>query len=127
MQPLRRVTPATVDVLRVLIEESGPVWGLLVVGRTGRPAGSVYPILDRLESLEWVRSEWEDDPDRPGPRRRFYVLTGDGMVGARTAVDDFELRAQRRSAARSRRAGGGAPATGGVPGVVGAALPGGAS
>jgi len=126
MQPLRRVTPATVDVLRVLIEEAGPVWGLLVVGRAGRPTGSVYPILDRLESLEWVSSQWEDDSDRPGPRRRFYILTGGGRAAARAAVDEFELRAQRRHASSSRPADAGGAATGGVPGVAAARL-GGAS
>ncbi|QLD12285.1 PadR family transcriptional regulator [Microbacterium oleivorans] len=124
MQPLRRITPATVDVLRVLIGEPGPVWGLLVIGRTDRPAGSVYPILERLESLDWVRSEWETDAARSGPRRRFYALTDEGIPAARAAVAAFELRAQRREAARSRGAdaGAGAAVTGGATGVVATAL-----
>ncbi|SDQ94211.1 PadR family transcriptional regulator [Microbacterium sp. cf332] len=99
MQPLRRVTPATVDVLETLIGEPEPVWGLLVVSRTGRPAGSVYPILERLESLEWVTSEWELDSGRSGPRRRLYRLTPGGLTAARAAVDAHLVRMQRRRAA----------------------------
>ncbi|MBY8850782.1 PadR family transcriptional regulator [Saccharothrix sp. MB29] len=45
---------------------------------TGRPSGSVYPLLDRLERAGWVTSTWDDDAERRGPRRRVYVLTPDG-------------------------------------------------
>lgn len=100
MQPLTRITPATVDVLEALISESEPVWGLRIVNRTGRPAGSVYPILERLESMEWATSEWEVDPNRSGPRRRLYRLTPDGLVAARAAVDEHAVRMQRRRARR---------------------------
>jgi hypothetical protein len=100
MQPLKRVTPATVDVLEVLVGEPEPVWGLLVVSRTGRPAGSVYPILERLESNEWVTSEWEVDGHRSGPRRRLYRLTPEGLVAARAAFEAHAVRMQRRRADR---------------------------
>src|SRR5262245_43008834 len=57
MQPLSRVTPATLDVLEVLVAYgSNTVWGLEVVKRAGRPTGSVYPILDRLEQAGWLTS-----------------------------------------------------------------------
>lgn len=106
MQPLKRVTPATVDVLIALVEASDPVWGLLVVSSTGRPAGSVYPILERLESIEWVTSDWEVDARRTGPRRRLYRLTPDGLTAARAAIDAHAVRMQRRrgSAADTRPA-----------------------
>jgi PadR family transcriptional regulator, regulatory protein PadR len=85
MQPLSRITPATLDVLQCLLAEDS-VWGLQVIKLTQRPAGSVYPILERLERSGWVGSEWEDDPARSGPRRRLYSLTADGSVAARNVV-----------------------------------------
>jgi PadR family transcriptional regulator, regulatory protein PadR len=86
MDPLTRMTPATLDVLAALLDEPAPTWGLRLVGRTGRPTGSVYPILERLERSGWVSSEWEDDPARTGPRRRLYRLTSDGAEAARSAI-----------------------------------------
>jgi PadR family transcriptional regulator PadR len=86
MEPLSRLTPATLDVLAALLGEPDRIWGLRIVGLTSRPAGSVYPILERLERAGWVDSEWEDDPARSGPRRRLYRLTADGVDAARAAV-----------------------------------------
>ena len=86
MEPLSRLTPATLDVLTALLGEPDRIWGLRIVGLTSRPAGSVYPILERLERAGWVDSEWEDDPARSGPRRRLYRLTADGVDAARAAV-----------------------------------------
>ena len=92
MQPLSRITAATIDVLSVLVTTGEPVWGLLVISQSGRPAGSVYPILERLETSGWVTSRWEDDPGRSGPRRRYYELTAEGATAARSAVAAFHAR-----------------------------------
>jgi len=97
MQPLSRVTPATVDVLAVLQDSTEAVWGLAIIKASGRPAGSVYPILERLERSGWVTSEWADEPERSGPRRRYYELTAEGARAARPLVAD---RAARRAASR---------------------------
>lgn len=86
MEPLSRITDATVDVLRALLDSHGPVWGLALVKTAGRPAGSVYPILERLERAGWLESEWEQDASRPGPRRRYYTLSEGGAVAARQAI-----------------------------------------
>ena len=83
MKPLERVGAATLDVLTVLLDGEHPRWGLEIIKLTGRPSGSVYPLLDRLERSGWVTSSWDDDADRRGPRRRMYVLTPEG---AREAV-----------------------------------------
>ena len=107
MDPIRRVTAPTLDVLDALLAGEGPTWGLLVIKATGRPAGTVYPILERLERLGWVRSTWDDDAERSGPRRRLYEFTADGaeaargLVAARAAAD----RAASRGAARTRPTG----------------------
>jgi len=94
MEPLSRVTPATADVLSALLSHSEPMWGLLVVKETERPAGSVYPILERLERLGWAASEWESDGERSGPRRRLYRLTHDGAAAAPAAVRHARQRSQ---------------------------------
>lgn len=86
MEPLSRITPATLDVLAALLGEPDSIWGLRVVGITGRPAGSVYPILERLERAGWVDSAWEDDSARSGARRRLYRLTADGAEAARATT-----------------------------------------
>lgn len=86
MEPLPRTTAATADVLAALLAASGAVWGLRIVKATGRPAGSVYPILERLERLGWVSSQWEADSERTGPRRRLYELTGEGAAAAPAVV-----------------------------------------
>jgi len=96
MTPLSRITPATVDVLECLLAGDS-TWGLQIIKLSGRPAGSVYPILERLERAGWVDSEWEDDAERPGPRRRMYSLTSDGAVAARTAVQARRARPALRT------------------------------
>jgi PadR family transcriptional regulator PadR len=93
MEPLGRIGKATVDVLAVLIDSDQPRWGLEIIKLTGRPSGSVYPLLDRLEHAGWVTSTWDDDRDRRGPRRRMYRLTADGAAEARRVI--------ARSAAKS--------------------------
>lgn len=95
MVGVERVTGATVDVLRILLDAADPVWGLSAIKATGRKPGTVYPILERLESAGWVGSRWEDDPSRPGPRRRYYELTDSGRVAAAQVVAEFDARPVR--------------------------------
>lgn len=86
MKPLARMTPATADVLGELLLATEPIWGLIIVKQTGRPAGSIYPILERLERLGWVTSEWEIENERNGPRRRFYKLSDEGKLATPGAL-----------------------------------------
>lgn len=69
MEHLGRMTSATADVIEALYAADTPVWGLKVVKQTGRPAGSIYPILGRLERAGWATSYWDEDADRAGHRR----------------------------------------------------------
>jgi len=76
MQPLQRVTTTTIEVLKCIYSLDGvAVWGLEISKLTGLKTGTVYPILERLELLGWLTSEWENTQDRNGPRRRTYRLT----------------------------------------------------
>lgn len=109
--PLARITPATADVLEHLLERDRPTWGLAIAGATGRPTGSIYPILERLESHEWVTSEWEADGARPGARRRLYRLAPDARELATDAVRHARARTAKTGptpAPRPRPAIGGA-------------------
>jgi DNA-binding PadR family transcriptional regulator len=94
MKPLERATPATADVLEAMLNAGEPIWGLRIVKAIGRPAGSVYPILERLEGLGWATSFWDDDADRPGPRRRLYQLED----GARALAQAVVLQVRQRTA-----------------------------
>jgi PadR family transcriptional regulator, regulatory protein PadR len=100
MEQLSRVTAATIDVLRVLTESQDACWGLLVIKSSHRPAGTVYPILERLESLGWVTSSWDSDDSRSGPRRRYYELTEEGGTAASAAIGEFASRSRPVAPAR---------------------------
>lgn len=101
MNLLQRVTEPTVAVLRVLLAADDPVWGLRIIKETGLKAGSVYPILSRLEDGLWVSGEWEGHDERSGPRRRLYRFTEEGEREARRVVAEFDEK--RQLAARSFR------------------------
>ncbi|MWB98345.1 PadR family transcriptional regulator [Agromyces seonyuensis] len=101
MEALKRMTEATADVLRVLLAADDVVWGLAIIKDAGRPAGTVYPVLERLERAGWITGEWETDDARSGPRRRYYRLTRDGAAAAGAAV---ERRASARPAGAASRA-----------------------
>ncbi|MGI8333752.1 PadR family transcriptional regulator [Actinomadura scrupuli] len=77
-------------VLRVLLDDPArDRYGLDLCAETGLPSGTVYPILARLELLGWVESRWEEPEVHVSghrPRRRYYTITGDGAVRARTAI-----------------------------------------
>ena len=104
MESLSRITDATVDVLRAMLDAPGPIWGLALVTASGRPAGSVYPILERLERAGWIESEWEQDASRPGPRRRYYTMSERGAAAARQAIAVRSARRSTRPAAASATA-----------------------
>lgn len=94
MAGIERVTQPTLDVLEVLLrahKEKVQLHGWVIMKETKRAGPTVYKVLDRLEDVGWIVGEWEElTPDQPGPRRRFYRLTGEGAPAAQT------LLAQRR-------------------------------
>lgn len=80
------MTPALRAVLLHLLADGADTWGLRVVKETGRPTGTVYPILDRLEREGFVVSRWDDDAAASGPRRRLYSITSAGRAWAEAKV-----------------------------------------
>jgi len=91
-----RVTDATLDVLEILLDGGDDLYGLKIAKAAGRPTGSVFPILARLENYGWVTSEWEaGDPTARGPRRRFYRLSPDGIELAANLLKRRRAKAVR--------------------------------
>jgi PadR family transcriptional regulator PadR len=83
------------------------IYGFELCAATGQPSGTVYPILRRLEDLGWLESEWEEpEVHVPAgrPRRRYYRLSEDGAVGARTALQAAKA-GRLKAVARLRTAG----------------------
>ncbi|MDV5145503.1 PadR family transcriptional regulator [Streptomyces exfoliatus] len=82
-----RITSTTLDVLEAFLASSGELHGFAVAKAAGKPTGSVYPILARLEQAQWLSSHWEtENPHEGRPRRRFYELTVDGTAAAKTVL-----------------------------------------
>lgn len=89
------MTLQTQAVLAVLLERE--TWGFELSKESGLPAGTIYPILQRLNAAKWVTSRWEpaDAAQEEGrPPRRYYSLTTEGRA---RAVHALEEAAQRRS------------------------------
>ncbi|GAA2885696.1 PadR family transcriptional regulator [Nonomuraea rubra] len=97
MAGLERITQPTLDVLETLLhafDNNEDIHGWAIIKRTKRAGPTVYKALDRLEDAGMITGAWEElGPDQPGPRRRFYHLTGEGAAVART------LLAERRPSA----------------------------
>ncbi|GLY23569.1 helix-turn-helix transcriptional regulator [Micromonospora sp. NBRC 101691] len=87
-----RLTPQTVEVLRLLLAAPDcPRYGRDIARQTKLKTGTLHPILARLELAGWVESFWEDPAAHEAqgrPRRRYYRLTTDGARVAGAAVAD---------------------------------------
>ncbi|MCW6003616.1 PadR family transcriptional regulator [Micromonospora sp. CPCC 205371] len=86
--------------LRAMLERpDSQMYGLELVEATGLPPGTMYPIMARLENAGWVSSRWEEiGPEAKNrPRRRYYRLTADGIVQARSALASSDARRQARA------------------------------
>ncbi len=89
------VTTAVVKVLAAFLDDAGQDrYGLDLVRDTGLPSGTLYPILTRLERAGWVRADWEDLDSVAGgrPARRYYRLTSDGTLAARSELAVLKRR-----------------------------------
>lgn len=83
-----RMTQATRLVVAALLKTpDAPIYGSLVRKETGLQAGTLYPILHRLEVQGWLTAEWEERSaaTEARPPRRYYRLTPGGLEAARQA------------------------------------------
>jgi DNA-binding PadR family transcriptional regulator len=75
----RRIGLGTTAILQAL--DTGRRFGFDIMDATGLTAGTVYPALERLEDLGFVRSRWEAETvaRRDGrPARRYFEITTTG-------------------------------------------------
>lgn len=103
-----KMTLPTQLVLRALLEHpTRPTYGLQICQSAGLASGTIHPILARLEAAGWLTSSWEDiDPRKEGrPKRRYYVLSKDGVEQARYALAHAHSSINRIGALRPRTTG----------------------
>src|SRR2546423_12787530 len=100
MAALRLTTPRLLALGVFLDDPERERYGLDVAREAGLEPGTIYPILVAFENAGWLRSGEEDvDPHLAGrPRRRYYVLTPDGVGAAREALAGSGRRRGRRGA-----------------------------
>jgi DNA-binding PadR family transcriptional regulator len=71
----------------------GNRFGFNIMDATGLTSGTVYPTLDKLESLGYVTSKWEDARTArrdKRPPRRYFDLTGAGATALSAALNKYK-------------------------------------
>jgi PadR family transcriptional regulator len=101
MEGLRLTTPLLKLLRMFLADPTSRYWGFEIMKATGLASGTVYPLLARLERMEWLESGWDDEQHVSGPRRRYYRLTHEGLASARVAV--AEANSKKRSSSSAGR------------------------
>jgi PadR family transcriptional regulator PadR len=84
----------TVMVLHALAR--GHRYGFDLMEQTGLTSGTVYPALDRLETLGLARSRWEDADvahAEKRPPRRYFEITAEGKRALIDALDRYRALA----------------------------------
>lgn len=83
----------------------GNRFGFDIIAATGLTSGTVYPALDRLETLGFVQSTWEDvriAQKEKRPPRRYYSLTATGVTALGAALDRYRMLRPVRLPGRPR-------------------------
>ena len=96
----RRIGLGTIAILQAL--DAGRRFGFDVMDATGLTAGTVYPALERLEDLGFVRSRWESETvaHRDGrPARRYFEITA---AGRKTLIESLARYPLLQAAPHSR-------------------------
>jgi PadR family transcriptional regulator PadR len=105
--PTPRMTLQTQAVLAVLLERE--TWGFELSKESGLPAGTIYPILQRLTGAGWVTSRWEqaESAQEEGrPPRRYHALTTEGRARATNALTEAASHRSRLTGLLSPQPGG---------------------
>lgn len=82
---------------------AGARYGFDIADRTGLQTGTVYPALRRLDTLGFVRSNWENEKiarREQRPARRYYEITKAGADALHVAKKRFENLGTLRPGAR---------------------------
>ena len=81
--------------LGALLATDDELYGLEIVRASGLPAGTIYPILQRLRAAGWVTSRWEPDEvalAENRPPRRYHRLDAQGRARAVHALSGTSAR-----------------------------------
>jgi DNA-binding PadR family transcriptional regulator len=85
---------------------AGNRFGFDIMNATGLTSGTVYPTLDKLESLGYLESHWEDSRTArrdKRPPRRYFDLTAAGAAALADALKRYKnLRPVSRAAWKIR-------------------------
>lgn len=95
---MRRTGPAC-DVVRAMLEAPHePVYGYQLMQKTGYGTGSLYPVLERMSAMGWIKPDSDPmtDPAERRHRRLFRFAEG----GAEAAREWLERTPVRSRAAR---------------------------
>jgi PadR family transcriptional regulator, regulatory protein PadR len=71
----------------------GSRFGFDIMAATGLTSGTVYPALDRLETLRLVGSRWEAEASAHAegrPARRYFHLTAAGATALQAALAKYK-------------------------------------
>ena len=87
-----RLGLGTITILQAL--GAGRRFGFDIMDATGLTSGTVYPALERLEELGFVRSKWENEAaaHKDGrPARRYFEITTAGSRAMNDALERYPL------------------------------------
>jgi PadR family transcriptional regulator, regulatory protein PadR len=91
---MRKETPLTFGQVSVLHAiAGGNRFGFDIMDATGLTSGTVYPTLDKLESLGYLSSRWEDAKNArrdKRPPRRYFDLTAAGAHALAAALTKYK-------------------------------------
>jgi DNA-binding PadR family transcriptional regulator len=91
---MRKSTPLAFGPVAVLhAVADGNRFGFDIMDVTGLTSGTVYPALDRLESLGYLSSKWEDARAarrEKRPARRYFDLTSAGADALAEALTRYK-------------------------------------
>ena len=81
--------------LNVIARSGKPLYGYRIIkeieklsmGDFHLPEGTVYPLLNSLESKGLLESRW--GKGKEGPRRKYYTITGAGSVSLEEILQDW--------------------------------------
>lgn len=96
---VKRLTKPLISVLTLLLDaDDEGCYGFEIIEKSHLGAGTVYPMLTRLEANGWLESKWEDiDPVSAGrPARRYYNLTATGRAQAAVRLDERQTSLKPR-------------------------------
>jgi len=91
MQNAPALTFGQVSILHAIAD--GSRFGFDIMDATGLTSGTVYPTLDKLESLGYVSSRWEDVKRArrdKRPPRRYFDLTASGAQALAAALTKYK-------------------------------------